>query len=145
MQVIRTASKNFFSKCFVYKGRCSRPEFWWPVFIFIVPIYTAVSMLDISAETPTLIYAVARISQVVLFVPLISAIVRRLHDLDISGWWFLTGIGVATLSVGLALGGIIWLEEKRYFYFFYGFLFVPLILVPVLCFKGTDRSNRFDI
>ena len=102
-------------------------------------------MLDISAETSTLIYAVARISQAVLFVPLISAIVRRLHDLDISGWWFLTGIGVATLSVGLALGGIIWLEEKRYFYFFYGFLFVPLILVPVLCFKGTDRSNRFDI
>ena len=78
-------------------------------------------MLDISAETPTLIYAVARISQVVLFVPLISAIVRRLHDLDISGWWFLTGIGVATLSVGLAWGVSYGLKKNDTFIFFMDF------------------------
>ena len=136
--------KDFFKNCLIFEGRCSRAEFWWPVLFVVLPINGAIIVVGRSIEDSSGLYLVVHILQLTLFLPLLSAVVRRLHDLDISGWWFLSGSVVAILSATAALGGILWLEEKRYVYFLYGFLFFPVVLIPALCFKGTAGLNRYD-
>jgi len=58
-----------------------------------------------------------------VFIPSIAVTVRRLHDRDMSGWWYL-GFGVASLVP------------------FVGFL-ASLAFLVVLFMPGTPGSNRF--
>ena len=48
-----------------------------------------------------------RFSQVFTFIPSISVFVRRLHDTNLSGWWFFVGFTVIGLFAILY-----WLCEK---------------------------------
>lgn len=135
---------DFFKNCFIFEGRCSRAEFWWPVLVVVLPINGAIIVVGRLIEDFSALYLVVHILQLTLFLPLLSAVVRRLHDLDISGWWFLLGLVIAIMSAAAALGGMLWLEEKRYVYFLYGFLIFPVVLIPALCYKGTAGVNRYD-
>ena len=137
-------TKDFFKNCFIFEGRCSRAEFWWPVLVVVLPINIAVIVVGRLIEDFSALYSLFHILQLTLLIPVLSAVVRRLHDLDISGWWFLSGFVIAIMSAAAALGGMLWLEEKRFVYFLYGFLFFPVVLIPALCFKGTAGFNRFD-
>jgi uncharacterized membrane protein YhaH (DUF805 family) len=89
-----------------FNGRASRSEYWW-FFLFCIIIGIIASMIN-----ETLYYIVV----LALLLPSISVAVRRLHDIDMSGWWFL-----------LNLIPII------------GFL----ILLFLYCSKGTPGPNRF--
>lgn len=86
-----------------FKGRATRPEFWW-FWLFCVlilgvaqiPLSIAVNGLfddnpntGLGVGTFAFIYFVV---WVVLFIPLLAVLVRRLHDSDKSGWWVLIGI-----------------------------------------------------
>ena len=91
--------KTCFSKYFVFSGRGTRSEYWyfqlfvWSSF-FIEPILILLS-LSIAGETYTaglfildFLIGIFRIIFVVSFIPGISAAVRRLHDVNRSGWWW---------------------------------------------------------
>lgn len=67
-----------------FKGRSSRAEFWY--FVLFLVIFSAVSEI-IDGIFRTNIFN--PIVSVVLFIPNISVAVRRLHDIDRSGWWWL--------------------------------------------------------
>lgn len=71
----------------VFTGRASRSEFWW--FVLFNFLASAVgSILDQAANTG----AISLIVSLVLFLPSLAVGVRRLHDIDRSGWWLLISI-----------------------------------------------------
>lgn len=77
-----------------FNGRASRSEFWWfQLFIVIVsiPLYV-LGFIAGYTGSQTLALASTGLSAVMwlaLIVPLIAVTVRRLHDTDRSGWWYL--------------------------------------------------------
>lgn len=77
-----------------FSGRASRSEFWWfQLFIVIVsiPLYV-LGFIAGYTGSQTLALASTGLSAVMwlaLIVPLIAVTVRRLHDTDRSGWWYL--------------------------------------------------------
>ena len=99
-----------YKKTFNYSGRASKSEFWWfqllnfVVFAFLV-VYTRSESYEAFAENNLIdilmyIYALK-------LIPLLSAAVRRFHDMDKSGFmvlWSLVPI-VGSLVVLIALMG----------------------------------------
>ncbi|MCP5115806.1 MAG: DUF805 domain-containing protein, partial [bacterium] len=82
-----------------FTARASRPEFWW----FVLATFVATGVLTAIAPTIGIIASLA------LFVPYLAAGIRRLHDTNRSGWFWLIGlvpfVGVIILIVWLATDG----------------------------------------
>jgi len=102
--------KICFQKFFIFKGRASRSEYWWFYLFYIV---TGVIPSFIPNE---LAMALGWIMMILLFIPSLAVAVRRLHDVNTSGYFMFMGI----IPV---LGAII--------------VFVKIIE------KGTLEKNRF--
>ena len=77
------ATKSGVGKSFTFKGRSSRSEYWWWMLagILFQIICTIIAVLGNVAVTA--------IFPILLVIPTTTMIVRRLHDLEKSGWWFL--------------------------------------------------------
>lgn len=95
------------SKFFDFKGRASRPEYWW-FYLFTVLISWGSILVD---PTEVLFGLVS----LVLFFPVLTVGARRLHDTNRSGWWqllWLTVIGGILVIVWQASEGK--KEENKY-------------------------------
>lgn len=87
------------------EGRSSRTEFW----VFLVCLFgigSALAALDamLGWYDPQNGYGpLVKVFLVVAYVPAVIAIVRRLHDINLSGWWILSVlipfVGLVTLLV----------------------------------------------
>jgi uncharacterized membrane protein YhaH (DUF805 family) len=89
-----TAVRTCFSKYVDFSGRARRSEFWYFVlFTFLVGIVTnivdAILGTDYDTGSGGLISTVVSLG---LLLPSVAVAVRRLHDIDKSGWWILIGI-----------------------------------------------------
>ena len=75
-----------FRRYFDFRTRSSRSEYWWWT-LFALLVSVAMSILD------AVIFGGAAIldglSSLALFIPGLAVAIRRLHDVDRSGWWFL--------------------------------------------------------
>jgi uncharacterized membrane protein YhaH (DUF805 family) len=90
----------------VFSGRSRRKEYWFYTLFYLIG-YIIVGILDFALGTTVaddeigilgLLYALA------LLVPSISVTVRRLHDTNRSGWWFLIWlVPLIGIVVGLVL------------------------------------------
>ena len=81
-----SAVKLYFSNFFNFSGRSTRSEYWFGyLFNFIVGV---VASWGNFFFTKYFSYIVG----IVLFIPLMSAAVRRLHDIGKSGWWWLINL-----------------------------------------------------
>ena len=115
------AISSCLSKFFTFSGRAPRSEYWYFYLFFVLAIVVAVliggatsaARSDEGGEYGGLVTMAAVL---VLFFPQLSVTVRRLHDLDRSGWWW-------WLSLVPLVGG--------------------LILLVWFCMKGTDGNNRY--
>ena len=97
----------------VFSGRARRKEYWLFI-LFILAINLIFTFIaPIVGETFLVILALAYVGGV--FLPSIAVAVRRLHDLDKSGWWLFLGV------VPIA----------------------NLLLLVWFCSKGTAGENRF--
>lgn len=88
------AVRQVFNKYATFKGRARRSEYWWFVLFYsLVLIAAAVldNLFDITFEYSFygVIYCIAAL---VLFLPNLAVTVRRLHDINKSGWNILWGI-----------------------------------------------------
>ena len=79
------AVKTCFKKFFDFTGRARRSEYWWFV-LFTVIVSTIFSFLGGFLPVLTIIGMVVSL---VLTIPQMSALTRRLHDTGRSGWWVL--------------------------------------------------------
>ncbi|MFK4135902.1 DUF805 domain-containing protein [Pseudomonas luteola] len=104
---------NMWKNYFDFNSRVSRKDYWCARaidFLALMAIVLFGKALNLG-ENLSAIYALASI------IPVISLSVRRLHDTNRSGWWYL----IALVPV---IGWLI--------------LFVFMIM------KGDDGTNRFD-
>lgn len=99
MEWYKKALQNFA----VFTGRAHRTEYWMFILIHFV-ILVAIGFIESTLGIGNFI---SGLYSIVLFIPLISAAVRRLHDTGRSGWWYLLMlipfIGTIIVIVLLAL------------------------------------------
>ena len=113
------AVKSYFVRWNDFKTRSSRSEYWWAT-LFSVLGSLALELLNvaIASNPPALILTISILVLIFLIFMMIASLalaVRRFHDLDKSGWWYLlvfTIIGIIPLTI--------W-----------------------FCSKGTEGENRF--
>lgn len=85
---LQDAVKSFISRYTDFKGRSARSEFWWVVLaIFIANIIIG---LMTALVGDTLGGILSLLFTLAIIIPYIALGIRRFHDLDKSGWWFLT-------------------------------------------------------
>ena len=118
-----------------FAGRAARSEMWWfYLFHLIVLLALAALVRALGGEGLTSdparvpVSAMAGMVVMALFIlasalPTISVTVRRLHDGNLSGWWYLAAIAASFLPV---LG---WLAT--------------IALLVVCAMPGTEGPNRF--
>ncbi|CDG87380.1 DUF805 domain-containing protein [Xenorhabdus bovienii] len=81
-----------------FSGRARRKEYW----MFTLFNYIAIIVLCVlgSAISETLGVGLLGIYAIVIFIPSLAVMIRRLHDTNRSGWWFLLAF-VPILSIAL--------------------------------------------
>jgi uncharacterized membrane protein YhaH (DUF805 family) len=77
------AVSTCFKKSVVWEGRASRAEFWWFYLAQILIIFAAAIIDQIIGTGFLYIIAV-----IVVILPSIAVLIRRLHDTDRTGWWY---------------------------------------------------------
>lgn len=92
-----------------FSGRARRKEYWM-FFLISALISIVLTLLDILLGTYSMEYEAGLFSglySLLILVPSIAVVVRRLHDTDRSGWWILISliplIGVIVLFVFICL------------------------------------------
>ena len=110
------AVKSCLTNYATFRGRACRSEYWYfALFLALVNIVARildVTMVGFDAQ----VSPISAIVFVVLFLPSLAVAVRRLHDKNRTGWWYLLFF--------LPLIGVI-------------------VLLIWFCGKGTDGANRF--
>ena len=76
--------KKCLSKYATFQGRARRKEYWYCNLMVII-IYIVAAIIDGILGTDGVIASLAILG---LFLPLLSVLVRRLHDINKSGWWY---------------------------------------------------------
>jgi uncharacterized membrane protein YhaH (DUF805 family) len=79
-QAVRTCM----SKYAMFNGRARRPEYWWFA-LFGLITYAVAAVIDAATGTPVFVI----IALLALLVPSLAVAIRRLHDTNRSGWWYL--------------------------------------------------------
>ena len=109
------AVKSGLQNYVTFSGRAARSQYWyWALFCILVGIGSVV--IDAALFPQSYMRPVNAIAELVLFLPTLAVSIRRLHDLDRSGWWF--------LLIFVPLIGGIW-------------------LLVWFCMRGTVGPNRF--
>ena len=95
------AVASAFKRYFDFSGRSSRSEFWW-FFLFCCLLYMLAFSLSANELSPFDEAALSNpeaflaksltswfgIAFIVTLIPSISISVRRFHDINMSGWWY---------------------------------------------------------
>ena len=88
------AISSGFSNYVTFKGRASRSEYWyWTLFVTLAS--TILQILD-GALGSVLLNSIFSLATLL---PGIAVAVRRLHDVNKSGWWLLLGLTVIGIFV----------------------------------------------
>jgi len=83
-QAITAGFTNYFN----FKDRSTRSAYWYFIlFLFLASIVAAV--VDLALFEPKIIGPISGIFSLATFIPSLALAVRRLHDIDRSGWWVL--------------------------------------------------------
>jgi uncharacterized membrane protein YhaH (DUF805 family) len=102
--------KTSFIKYFDFSSRSSRSEYWFfSLFVFLISLLgyfieyliTGDALFDKLLAEPPIITNSEIIISLAFLIPAISLSVRRLHDVNRSGWWLLitfTIIGLIPLT-----------------------------------------------
>ena len=96
----------------VFNGRARRKEYWM-FLLFYILIYVGLIIVESLIGSPGILVLVLALG---LLVPSLAVSIRRLHDTERSGWWFL----IAFVPI---VGGI--------------------VLLVFMCLDGTSGPNRF--
>ncbi|AJC81694.1 hypothetical protein IE4803_PA00049 (plasmid) [Rhizobium etli bv. phaseoli str. IE4803] len=129
-EALRTVFKKKYA---TFSGRASRSEYWWSyLFYFLALVIFVIAMNGVFAAfilgggSTSLMIAVTIIGGLLVlagFLPAVAVQVRRFHDRNISGWWYLAlFILCMTPYIGIIAG-------------------ITILVISVL--GGTEGSNKF--
>jgi len=93
-----------------FSGRASRSEFWYfALFVVIALLVLGIIEAIIVSAQPDAVPFLTLVFNLATFLPQLAVSVRRLHDIDKSGWWVLLGavplIGFIVLLIWYARRG----------------------------------------
>ena len=111
------AVKAYFLKWNDFRTRSSRSEYWWAT------LFVGLASYLLGGVTEALVFNAMSIALLITMLPIqlfiiiasTCLVIRRLHDVDRSGWWYL----IVFTIVGM----------------------IPLLIW--YCTKGTEGDNRF--
>lgn len=109
--VISCFSNNYFG----FLGRAPRSEYWF-FLLFNILVFAAIAVVGRLLGGVILMTILLAIGVIAVFLPSVAVAVRRLHDTNASGWWYL-------LAFVPYIGSF--------------------ILLVWFCFPGTKGDNRF--
>lgn len=130
-----------------FSGRAPRAEYWW----FYLAYFVASLVMNVLTSIIPLLGFVFLLVMLGLIIPMLAVGVRRLHDIDRTGWWLLApaipyAIAIAMMgtaflgdptslasSAGLGTAGIFMLI---------GFVMALVVFVFTLL-PGTKGENRY--
>lgn len=88
-----------FSNYVNFKGRAPRSAYWyWTLFVVLASMATGI--IDAAIFGDPQARPISTLLSLAVFLPGLSVAVRRLHDVNRSGWWLLlilTGIGALVI------------------------------------------------
>jgi len=97
-----------------FSDRASRSEYWyWVLFTLLVGIVSGI--LDKAMFPGSDVQPIDVIAGLILLLPSLAVGVRRLHDIDRTGWWYLLCLSI----IGM------------------------FVLIYWACLRGTAGPNRF--
>lgn len=110
-EAITSGLQNYFN----FSTRARRSAYWyWLLFVTLVVVVA--TLIDMAVFPRVGVSPIRSLTNLALLVPGIAVGVRRLHDIDRTGWWL--------LLIFLPIIGAI-------------------ILIIWFCMRGTDGPNRF--
>lgn len=154
---------------FDFKGRSRRKEFWmYTLFVILVTIVltildgilglgggatTDADLTDTSAGAAAAFSGgwLTNLFALATLIPSIAVGVRRLHDIDRTGWWILLPLGPYLLGLVLLIGGMAQAANGGGMggmagigMLLFGISLITAILLLVwYCMPGTAGPNRF--
>jgi len=140
-------TKMAFIRAFDFSGRSSRQEFWWfqlgiiilgiPIIVLFIPVYLLAWWASGNeAFADNLINVISSIYSIFTLIITISIFVRRLHDINRSGWWLLMLIPASFI---LTIGHIIYGQLGLIL----SILVILFITLYWLCKKSDDGKNKY--
>lgn len=93
---------RFWKKYVVFKGRASRSEFWWWMLASFAIQVVLANLVDVSNDHLSFLSSLWSLS---ILVPSIALSVRRLHDINKSGWWLAIFYGAVFAGAILMIVG----------------------------------------
>jgi uncharacterized membrane protein YhaH (DUF805 family) len=141
-----------------FSGRSRRMEFWmfalfqflvWIAFFILFAVVAGSALLAVgngsagglmaAGGSVVILFGLACIIALALFLPGLAVSIRRLHDTGRSGWWvggyILLAVVAAFLRArgGAGLGAILSLAQLAYL----------ITLIVFYCFEGTKGPNQY--
>lgn len=95
MNIVNAFKRVVFENYANFSGRASKAEYWWYI-LAVILVSIGIGVVDAILQTSVL----SALLNLALFIPGLAVAVRRLHDTNKSGWWYLialTGIGLIVL------------------------------------------------
>ncbi|PDT04970.1 DUF805 domain-containing protein [Rhizobium chutanense] len=111
-----------------FSGRASRSEYWWFMLfcllvLFVFGVLAGGLIMSGSATPVEALAVIGGLFILTILLPLISLQVRRFHDRNISGWWYLALIVLGMVPTIGSVSG--------------------LAITALSVLRGTDGPNRF--
>lgn len=132
------AVRSFFVNFIIFSGRTPRSGFGY-VILFNLLCNVIAGIVDYVLFSLTGIYfMVGFLYQLIVLLPNVALASRRLHDMNMSGWWQIPGIICVILAPTMGMQILL----LSLFKIFIGVATI-YILVLCLCRRGTRGDNRF--
>lgn len=93
---------RFWKKYVVFTGRASRSEYWWWTLAALGINIVLGIIADVSDDKLAFLTGIWSLA---VFIPGLALSVRRLHDINKSGWWLAALYGVMVIGVILMIAG----------------------------------------
>jgi uncharacterized membrane protein YhaH (DUF805 family) len=128
-EAVRTVLKQKYA---TFSGRASRSEYWWFILFYMLVLFAMAFVAGVAgafsnqggvSALATVFLVIGGLFILAIILPLISLQVRRFHDRNLSGWWYL-----ALVVLGLVP--------------YIGFV-ASLAIFVINLLRGTDGPNKF--
>lgn len=146
---INVITKNYSN----FKGRASRKEYWMFILFFFVFSLIA-GILDNILGLNLYLYGqqfpygwIYLIFGLAHFIPMVAVLIRRLHDVDKSGWWILYCY-IPYLFIFASIAIIESLPVLAMIIMGVGYiasLVLAIMLLVFICSKGNADNNKYGI
>jgi uncharacterized membrane protein YhaH (DUF805 family) len=147
---------NTYKKSFAFQGRASRRELW--LWFFFLNTFAAVSVIHLDPfeqfnVIPTILprnlppYSEGCFFIILFLIPSYSIMVRRFHDLGLSGWLIPLMVVLPSILLFLACPEILFFILASFpdilFFILDYFLFLNPLLLYILFNPGDKEGNRY--